>query len=110
MLIPCWSTICGALLVVLLSSSVLLGQQQPASSSPKNPDDRGMQKSMPGVGDDQMYQQLPVIHSFTLRSLNALAITETELKLMAAAAIIGFKSSPKDGKSTPAASGTPAAL
>jgi glucose-6-phosphate isomerase len=30
------------------------------------------------------------IHSFVVRSLSALAITETELKLMAAAAIIGF--------------------
>ena len=32
------------------------------------------------------------IHSFVFRSLSALAITETELKLIAAAAIIGFKS------------------
>jgi len=32
----------------------------------------------------------PAIHCFTVRSLSAFAITETELKLMAAAAIIGF--------------------
>lgn len=37
-------------------------------------------------------------------------ITDTELKLMAAAAIIGFNKSPKNGKRTPAAIGTPAAL
>jgi hypothetical protein len=42
-------------------------------------------------------------HSFAARNLSALAITETELKLIAAAAIIGFRScaSPKlrpDGK------------
>jgi len=33
-------------------------------------------------------------------------ITETELKLIAAAAKIGLKSTPKNGKSTPAAMGT----
>jgi hypothetical protein len=52
----------------------------------------------------------PAIHSFVVRSLRALPITETELKLMAAAAIIGFKSSPKAGNSTPAASGMPTTL
>ena len=52
-------------------------------------------------------ESLPTaIHSFVVRSLSALAITETELKLMAAAANIGFRSSPKSGNSTPAASGT----
>jgi len=49
-------------------------------------------------------------HSFIARSLSALAITDTELKLMAAAAIIGFSSNPNAGNSTPAASGTPTAL
>jgi hypothetical protein len=49
-------------------------------------------------------------YNLVVRSLSALAITETELKLMAAAAIIGFKSNPKDGNSTPAASGTPTML
>jgi hypothetical protein len=49
-------------------------------------------------------------HSFVVRSLRELAITETELKLMAAAAIIGFSRSPNAGKNTPAASGTPVAL
>ena len=52
----------------------------------------------------------PAIQSFVVRSLRALPITETELKLMAAAAIIGFKSSPKAGNSTPAASGMPTTL
>lgn len=36
-----------------------------------------------------------------------LPITDTELKLMAAAAMIGFSSRPKDGKSTPAPNGPP---
>lgn len=55
LLIPCRSMISRALLAVLLSSSTLLAQQpQPTSSSPKNPDDRAMQKSMPGMSDNQM--------------------------------------------------------
>ena len=52
----------------------------------------------------------PAIQSFAVRNLSALAITETELKLMAAAAIIGLRSKPNAGKSTPAASGTPTTL
>jgi hypothetical protein len=52
----------------------------------------------------------PRAYSFVARSLSALAITETELKLMAAAAIIGFRSNPKAGYKTPAASGIPTAL
>ena len=48
--------------------------------------------------------------SFTARNRSAFVITETELKLMAAAAIMGFKSKPKNGNRTPAAIGTPIAL
>lgn len=44
------------------------------------------------------------------RRRNALAITETELSAIAAAATIGLSNSPRLGYSTPAASGTPAAL
>jgi len=36
-------------------------------------------------------------YSLTFLSLNAFVITETELKLMAAAAIIGLKSAPVTG-------------
>lgn len=46
------------------------------------------------------YFLLPEIkpdHSFTLRSLRALVMTETELKLMAAAATMGLSSHPKNG-------------
>lgn len=43
-------------------------------------------------------------------SLSALVMTETELKLIAAAAIIGESSNPNSGYSTPAATGTPKAL
>jgi hypothetical protein len=37
-------------------------------------------------------------------------MTDTELKVIAAAAIIGLRSSPTNGYRTPAAMGTPAAL
>ncbi len=50
------------------------------------------------------------IHNLAARSRSAFVITETELKLMAAAAIMGFSSRPNAGKSTPAASGTPTTL
>jgi hypothetical protein len=49
-------------------------------------------------------------HNFCDRSRSALAITDTELKLMAAAAIIGLSRMPKKGYSTPAAIGTPMML
>lgn len=41
---------------------------------------------------------------------NAFAITETELKLIASAAIIGESRIPKKGNNTPAATGTPKVL
>ena len=44
------------------------------------------------------------------RNRNAFVITETELKLIASAAIIGLRRRPKTGYSTPAAIGTPRAL
>ena len=50
------------------------------------------------------------IYSSTLRSRSAFVTTETELRLMAAAAIIGLRSRPNSGNSTPAANGTPSAL
>ena len=52
------------------------------------------------------------LHTETLLpcNRNALAITDTELKLIAAAAIIGLSRMPNEGYSTPAAIGTPSAL
>jgi len=47
---------------------------------------------------------------FARRKRSALPTTDTELRLMAAAASIGDKRSPKNGYRTPAAIGTPAAL
>lgn len=47
------------------------------------------------------------LQSLALRSLSALPITDTELRLMAAAAIIGLSSIPRKGYSTPAAIGIP---
>ena len=48
--------------------------------------------------------------SLTERSRRALVMTETELKVMAALAIIGLRSRPKTGYSIPAARGTPSVL
>jgi len=47
---------------------------------------------------------------FTFRNRSELLITETELKLMAAAAKIGLRSNPKNGYRMPAAIGTPTEL
>jgi hypothetical protein len=49
-------------------------------------------------------------HIFTFLKRKEFAITDTELKLMATAAIIGDNSRPKNGYSTPAATGTPREL
>ena len=62
---------------------------------------------------DHLCQYTPahrLVYSRARRSLSALPMTETELKLIAAAAIIGDSSRPKNGYSTPAAIGTPAEL
>ncbi len=49
-------------------------------------------------------------YNFARRNRSAFPITETELKLIAAAATIGLSNIPVTGYSTPAASGTPSAL
>jgi hypothetical protein len=49
-------------------------------------------------------------YSFKLLNLNAFIITDTELKLIANAAIIGESKIPKKGYNTPAAIGTPNTL
>jgi hypothetical protein len=49
-------------------------------------------------------------YSFARRSRKALAITDTELKLIAAAAKTGCSSNPLNGYNTPAAMGTPSKL
>ncbi len=49
-------------------------------------------------------------YSFTLLSLSALMITDTELKLIAAAAKIGLSRIPNLGYRMPAAIGTPSEL
>ena len=53
---------------------------------------------------------LMTFYNCTRLSLSELLITETELKLIAAAAIMGDNSIPKNGYKTPAAIGTPAVL
>jgi hypothetical protein len=49
-------------------------------------------------------------HSFTRLNRKAFVITDTELKLIAAAAMIGDSNKPKNGYSNPAAIGTPSML
>ncbi len=72
---------------------------------------RCFRKILPQLLDSTVALWRKKIALITLpRNLSAFAITETELKLIAAAAIIGFKRRPKAGKSTPAARGTPIAL
>ena len=51
-----------------------------------------------------------MFYNCTRLSLSELVITETELKLIATAAIIGDKRMPKNGYNTPAAIGIPAVL
>ena len=55
-------------------------------------------------------RQRSVGYKPVFRNRRELAITETELKLIAAAAIIGDSNSPNAGNSTPAAMGTPSTL
>jgi len=49
-------------------------------------------------------------HSATRRSRSALPMTDTELRLIAALAMMGLSRRPNTGYSTPAAMGTPRAL
>jgi hypothetical protein len=51
-----------------------------------------------------------ILYMRVIRSRSALPITETELKLIAAAAMMGLKRIPKAGYSTPAATGIPTTL
>ena len=65
-----------------------------------------------GVGEKIRKTRLPLtcFYSFSKRSFKEFAITDTEEKLMAAAAIIGDKRIPKAGYKTPAANGIPTVL
>ena len=54
--------------------------------------------------------RMQIDHSASLLRRSALAITETELKVIAALAITGLSKRPKNGYKTPAAIGTPALL
>lgn len=66
---------------------------------------------MPPVeGADDRFWPPSGHHSFTPRSRDAFAITLTEDSAMAAAAMIGDSRMPKNGYSTPAATGMPSAL
>lgn len=53
------------------------------------------------------HRYIQLLHKFTRRNRSALKITDTELKLMAAAAMMGESKMPRNGYNTPAATGTP---
>lgn len=62
-----------------------------------------LQRQTSAIADDSR-------HSGTRRNLSALLTTDTDDRLIASAASIGDSVMPSSGYSTPAASGTPAAL
>jgi len=74
------------------------------TSIPTSPPSRGRLASIRGTMSHS------IVQNFKRCNRNEFAITETELKLMAAAAIIGLSSSPKKGYRIPAASGIPTEL
>ena len=63
-----------------------------------------------GHNQVHLFMANPFCYSFTRLSRSAFNITDTELKLIAAAAIMGESSKPKNGYSTPAATGMPSKL
>src|SRR4030095_6929450 len=74
---------------------------------------RAITTGIPRVGKGHVSKNHEVVsmgYSFIVRRRSALAITETELKLIAALATIGLRSHPKTGYSTPAAMGIPSEL
>ncbi len=62
-----------------------------------------------GFGEN-LAAAIPTGQTVARRNRNAFVTTETELKLIAKAAIIGDNSIPVQGYSNPAATGTPNAL
>lgn len=66
---------------------------------------------MKSFGNDLFYIIFILsFYNFKLRKRNAFTITDTELKLIAKAAIIGESNIPKNGYKTPAAIGIPKTL
>lgn len=78
----------------------------------KLPTDYSPTGSTPSISTPAIHWMLTGLsnYKFTLRSRNALPITDTELRLIAALAIIGESSQPKNGYKTPAATGMPSVL
>ena len=79
---------------------------EPGQISQLHPANRAV--FVPAKADGRSIPTPPYI--FTERSLSALPITDTDDRLMAAAAKIGEIRMPRNGKRIPAATGTPAAL
>ncbi len=53
--------------------------------------------ALPGAGNQEMAETDCADHSLAFRNRSALPMTDTELKLMAAPAMMGLKSKPKNG-------------
>ena len=66
--------------------------------------------SIPRLGYRPLLQVTYLGHRFARRNRRAFPITETELNVIAALAIIGLSSNPNTGYNTPAATGTPSTL
>lgn len=65
----------------------------------------------PGFGKNSLEKKFPFwCYKLMFLNLMALPITDTELKLIARAAIMGESNSPKNGYKTPAAMGIPKIL
>lgn len=64
----------------------------------------------PGCGCRKRARAPPPGYRPSLRSRSALPMTDTDERLIAAAASMGLSSHPKKGYSTPAAMGTPSVL
>src|ERR1035438_9657973 len=83
---------CSAILPYILEKSVgFAGIHPRVSGKQEAPTDRGIRE--PAEGSVRPTS----LHSFAWRRRSALVMTETELKLMAAAAKIGLRTSPKKG-------------
>ena len=88
------------------------GHDNPRPGGEEHPEaqDRSTCEDEELVSGHRLSARAPNSYRRTRRSRSALLTTDTELKDMAKAARTGLSRMPKNGYSTPAATGTPAAL
>src|SRR5262249_26230296 len=90
-------------------------QLRPGGVEPRDPDQGRAPDQLQQVGDGvrrrlRVAQHARSHHTLALRRRSALPITDTELRLMAAAAYTGDSTIPNSGYRAPAAIGTPRVL